>query len=76
MYYIDAIHLMKACVENGILKTNETKDMIFIVRETGRYIEQADIVARELMHDEDGQRILIEALKEKGIEFIPLYPVV
>lgn len=73
MYYIDAINLLKLCVEHGVLRTNETKDIIFVLRETGWDRVQTDVLARELMHDEEGQKTLIKALADKGIEFKPRY---
>ena len=79
MYFINARQLISECVANGVLHTIDGDVVIY--REQGSseefpagwYKESIDDLARELMEDEVGQEALIGALREKGVEFKPLY---
>ena len=72
----NTLKLLEKCIEEEVIqKDPERKDNIAIYREGGTeapegwYSENIFDVAQELQHDIDGQQILIEALKGKGIEF-------
>lgn len=75
MIYINALELINVSVENNILKEKEGK--IFVYRagtpksKAGWYLSEKDFVAKELMNNEKGQRLLISALKEKNVDFVP-----
>lgn len=77
MYYADALNLIEICAENDILK--EQEGCIFVYREKGTinkegwYLVPKECLAQELRESEEGQRVLIEALKEKGIIFEKKY---
>ena len=76
MQYVDAVKLLVLAANNGILR--RARGMILFCRETD---EQSSLcrkepnfrpiseVASDLMEDQEGQRWLIEKLKEKGIVF-------
>lgn len=74
MRYIDALKLINLCVQNNILK--EIKGNILLYREgtpnskEGWYLTDKDIVAKELMKDEEGQKKLVLELKKRNVEFI------
>ena len=79
MWYIDAKNLIDLCIKNGVLQTRDGG--IIVYREAGPdsntapegwYLEPIDEVAQALMSDEDGQRTLIDALREKGVTFIQM----
>lgn len=79
MFYINAKNLVLLAVKHGVLQ--ELHGMIPIYRNAGSppelfpegwYLEDIEDVAQDLMHDEDGQSALINALKEKGVEFQPV----
>lgn len=71
MIYIDALELINSCVENGIL--NEVKGNIAVYRnaspknKAGWHLIERDILAKELMSDEYGQKMLVSALNK--VEF-------
>jgi hypothetical protein len=75
MAYIDALKLINLAIENDLLGEQEGK--VFVYRaatsrsEEGWYLDDKDIVAKELMNDEKGQKTIIEVLKEKGVSFVP-----
>lgn len=75
MIYINALELIDLCIEHSLLK--EKNDKVFIYRaetpnsKEGWYLTDKDTVAKELMNDKAGQKTLINALKEKGVEFKP-----
>lgn len=73
MKYIDALNLLNLCVENEIL--SEKDGGIFVYRNAGEkspegwYLTDKDLLSKELMTDKEGQKVLIEALNEKGTKF-------
>lgn len=75
MWYIHAIELINLAIKNDVLK--EKDGGAFVYRNNsdtspeGWYLEDKDTIAYELMEDEEGQKLLIEALKDKNIEFKP-----
>lgn len=75
MIYINALELINACIENEILV--EKDGGVFVYRNAsanskeGWYLDDKDILAKEIMADTEAQNALISALKEKGVEFIP-----
>lgn len=75
MIYINALELINLCVKNGILQERDGE--IFTYRsgtpksKEGWYLTDKDLVAKEVMNDEDAQNQLIAALKEKNVEFTP-----
>jgi hypothetical protein len=77
MFYINALHLINVCIDNNILKEKDKKVLVYRsgtpTSAEGWYLVDKDILAKELMNDKDGQDVLIEALKEKNVEFVPVY---
>lgn len=67
MYFIDALNLLSQCVEQAILTTYD--DLILVQHENGPVLWEKELLAQELMGDEEGQRVLLSALEEKGIAF-------
>lgn len=78
MFYIDALELINMSVKNGILK--EQEGMVFVYRaktnesNEGWSLTDKALLAQEIMRDEDGQEALINALKEKEIDFEGIKP--
>lgn len=79
MYYINAKRLADLAVEHKILA--EQDGCIAVYREAGAdpeefpegwYLEDKEEVYQEVMRSEDAQTVLIGALKEHGVEFIPM----
>lgn len=68
MYFIDAYNLLTQCIEHGILTTQDD-NLIFVQHEKGPVLWDKSLLAQTLMHDEEGQKTLLSALKKKGIEF-------
>jgi len=74
MFYINALELINVSVKNNILE--ESEERILVYREStskskaGWHLTDKDTVAKELMNDEEGQKLLISALKEKNVDFI------
>ena len=74
MKYINALELINLAVKNGMIKEKDGK--IFICRKgtekkkAGWYLEEKDLVAKELMKDENGQEIIISELKKRNINFV------
>lgn len=64
--YIDAWNLIAECIKAGVLW--EMDSHIFIVRETGWYLEPKERIAKELMYDKKRSEILIKKLIEKKEE--------
>lgn len=75
MIYINALNLINLCVKNKLLIEKDGKIFIYrnatLENEEGWYLDEKDFVAKELMNDEKSQRILIDALKKKNVNFIP-----
>ncbi len=73
MYYIDALNLIKKCIEHDILKTKD--DNVIVKRknkttlEESWFLESKEDLAQELMKNENGQSLLIEKLKTLGVDF-------
>lgn len=75
MYYIVAKEIVAKCIEVGILQAHEGG--IFVYHDAsqtepekypeGWYLDPEEDVVHSLMADAEGQRILLEALEEKGI---------
>lgn len=79
MFYINAKNLVLLAVKHGVLQ--ETHGLIPIYRDAGSppevypegwYLEDIEEVIQDLMQDEEGQNALINALSEKGVEFVPI----
>lgn len=64
MMYIHALELVEKCIEHGVLY--EAAHGIYICRKKGWCVCGKSELAKELMNDEKGQKLLIQALKEKG----------
>lgn len=75
MWYIHTIELINIAIKNDVLK--EKDGNVFVYRNgsdtspEGWYLEDKEMLAHELMEDEKGQKFIIEALKDKNIEFQP-----
>lgn len=73
MKYIDCLNLINMSVQYDILKEQDGK--VFVYRDAGTkfpegwFLEDKYIVAKELMEDNFGQELLIDALKKQGINF-------
>lgn len=76
MIYMNARRLVTLAVENGILVMQDGG--ILIYRNAGAdpqkypkgwYLEDPECVYQEIMHDEEGQKCLKQALAAKGIPF-------
>lgn len=74
--YFNCMRLLHECVKNNILRTNPNNgDHILIYREKGKtlpegwYSENIFDVARELMDDIEGQKLLTKELLKAGITF-------
>lgn len=76
MTKFDCLRLINTCVQFGIMtKPKETPDLVYVFRggTDGKWCcENILDVSEELQKDEDGQRFLINELKEQGVEFVPL----
>lgn len=75
MKYINALELINIALENNIL--TERDGGILVYREAshtnceGWYLTEKDILAKELMSSEEGQKVIISALKKKNVEYTP-----
>ena len=73
MKHIDCLNLINMSVQYDILKEQDGK--VFVYRNAGTkfpevwFLEDKDIVAKELMEDNFGQELLISALKKQGFNF-------
>lgn len=68
MYYIVAKEIVAKCIEVGILQAHEGGIFVYhdaSQTEPEKYPEEN--VVHSLMADAEGQRILLEALEEKGV---------
>ena len=68
MRYIDALHLLEACVEHQVL-CQDKDGYILIIHEKGPVLWDKCLLAQELMQDKEGQSVLRAALSEKGVNF-------
>lgn len=64
----DVERLLDIAVQQGILETDEETGNIMVIEYT-----EEDILAQDLMQDETGQKALITALAEKGIQFEEIF---
>lgn len=75
MRYIDALGLINKAIKAELLQEEKGGVLVYRAKSVqspeGWYLEEKDTVAKELMKDEAGQKMLMEALKEKGMEFVP-----
>ena len=75
MYYINAVELINLCVEHNVLKEKDGAILVYrkgtSKSKEGLYLTEKDILAQELMKDEEGQKTLISELNKKNIEFTP-----
>jgi len=75
MIYINALELVNMAIKNDLLKVKEGKVFVYKAKTTqnkeGWYLEDKNTIAQELMRSESGQSTIIEALKEKGLLFVP-----
>lgn len=75
MLYINALELINVSIKNNLL--DEIEGKIHIYRngtsesEPGWYLEEKDIVAKELMNDKKGQKLIISLLKKRNVDFTP-----
>lgn len=69
MYFIDALNIINLCVDHQILTTHE--ELVLVQHENGPVLWDKSLLAQELMHDEEGQAVLLNTLKEKGVEHTP-----
>lgn len=76
--FFNCIRLLDACVKEGLIKQNpKDQNAILVYREAGEvypegwYSENLLDCAQDLQSDEEGQRVLLTALKERGIDFTP-----
>ena len=76
MIYVEAKRLVDLAVQYNVLSTQDSG--ILIYRNAGSdpenypegwYLENKEDVYRDVMDDTEGQNALINALKEKGIDF-------
>lgn len=76
MTFFDAFNLLMMATNHGIV--HREGSMVFVYRQAGSppeenpegwYKENITDIAQELMNDEEGQQVLIDALRKKGIEF-------
>lgn len=74
MLYINALELINLAIQNDFLKEENGKVFVFRSKTSqskeGWYLEDKDAVCKELMKDEKGQKVIIQALKDKGIDFV------
>ena len=75
MLYINAVELIECCLKHGVLQTDYGRIAVYRSAGTnspeGWYLEDKETVVREVMNDTEGQKVLIEALAQKGIMFKP-----
>ncbi|PLS19106.1 hypothetical protein CVD28_01480 [Bacillus sp. M6-12] len=75
MIYIQALELLNVAVKHDLVGERDGKVIVYrkgtSQSNEGFYLEEKDTVAKELMKDEKGQTTLIQALKEKGVDFVP-----
>lgn len=70
IWFIDALRIIDLCIEHGILATQD--DHVIVVHESGdRYLWPKDELARELMEDMDGQKVLLDEMEKRGIPYTP-----
>ena len=73
MKYVEILSLINLSIRYGILREQDGK--VFIYRNEGKnshkgwFLESKDFLAQELMQDQRGQDMLIEALAKQGLEF-------
>ncbi len=75
--FFGSLKLLEACVDAGVLHTSpDDPDDILVYRMAGDdqhpegwYATNAHTLAQELMNDADEQKILLNALEEKGVSF-------
>ncbi len=80
--FMGCLKLLEKCVEEDILQIDpDRKDNILVYREAGAdkakfpegwYSVNAHNLAQELMNEPDGQKVLVDALEEKGVAFEPM----
>lgn len=87
LLYVDVWEFVECCLRNGILKRIEMDGEWFIpvYREAspdhpekypeGWYLQTKDAIIQELLWDEEGIGILLNALEEKGVQFVPSFDV-
>lgn len=77
--FYGSLKLIEACEQAGILRTSpDDPNDILVYRMEGNppeenpegwYAVNAHTLAQELMNDLEGQKVLLDALEEKGVEF-------
>ena len=75
--FYGSLKLIEACEQADVLQASpDDPNDILVYRMAGDdqhpegwYAINAHTLAQELMNDTDGQRILLDALEEKGVEF-------
>jgi len=69
MPFINCLNLLNLCLEHDILVAHE--GLIFVQHENGPALWEKELLAQELMQDEEGQEVLLKALADKKVTFHP-----
>ena len=79
--FYGSLKLLEACQDAGLLQADPNDpNSLLVYRDAGNppdefpegwYSINAHTLAQELMNEPDGQKTLLDALKENGIEFKP-----
>ena len=83
MLYIDGRELVEAGIEHGILQHEEKDGTTYIAVYMGEgeqgpegwYMVEKEEIIQMLIRDDEGINCLVEALRDKGIEFKPSFDV-
>lgn len=75
MLYIHALQLIDLCVKYGLLKEEDGNLLVYLNKteqnEEGWFWMDKNLVAKQLMRDKEGQEVALQALNEKGVEYVP-----
>lgn len=75
MFYINAKKLIELCLENNIFNLHEGRILLYRGAtnnsKEGWYATDIEDVIHIVKEDVNGQQHLIDALKNKGVNFIP-----
>lgn len=80
MIYYEAKILVDLAIENNLFYTQDDKIAVYHMAgedaeqyPEGWYLEEKEDVYQSIASDEEGQKTLIEALQEKGVDFTPYH---
>lgn len=80
MIYYEAKILVDLAIEHDLFYTQDNKIAVYHMAEAdaerypeGWYLEEKEDVYQSIATDEEGQKTLIEALQEKGVDFTPYH---